>query len=46
MDINNIIGREYELDVMKHLYEKDDAVLMAIYGRRRWKDIFGEMFPE
>lgn len=35
MDINNIIGREYELDVMKHLYEKDDAVLMAIYGRRR-----------
>ena len=35
MNIDSIVGREYELEVMKHLYEKDDAVLLAIYGRRR-----------
>lgn len=35
MDRSNIIGREYEIEVMQHLFEKEDAVLMAIYGRRR-----------
>lgn len=30
-----IVGREYELDVMRQLYNKEDAILAAIYGRRR-----------
>lgn len=35
MDRKNIVGREYELDIMQSLYDKEEAVLMAVYGRRR-----------
>lgn len=35
METMQFIGRKYELEVMRQLYDKDEAVLMAVYGRRR-----------
>jgi len=47
---NNIIGREYELNLFQELYSSDQSEFVAVYGRRRVgktfliREVFSEKF--